>query len=113
MLRVSNLIPEGFQRLAGGKRSATTTGKLACAPRHPRGMQDGPISVIPPDTRSFGSGLPVVALRLPPANFLNPFGIETRAMAVAKVVKARQDFRQFSYEPKLLTSFATPSGYDA
>jgi hypothetical protein len=59
-------------------------------------MQDGPISVIP-SGYTVGAGLPVVvALRLPPASFLNPFGIKTSAMKVAHYHMA-----QFSLMPRL------------
>jgi hypothetical protein len=57
-------IPEGFQILAGGKRSATT----GTGTRHPGGMQEDAESGIPPGCVISHGLQPVVALRLPPAN---------------------------------------------
>ena len=76
-------IPEGFQILAGGKRSATT-GKRPATPTHPGGMQECLILVSLRDT-AIRTRLPVVALRLPPANVSNPFGMKVKMTAPSKV----------------------------
>ena len=76
-------IPEGFQILAGGKRSATT-GKLPATPTHPGGMQECLILVSLRDT-AIRTRLPVVARRLPPANVSKPFGMKVKMTAPSKV----------------------------
>ena len=93
-------IPEGFQILAGGKRSATT-GKRPATPTHPGGMQECLILVSLRDT-SIRTRLPVVALRLPPANVSNPFGMKVKMTASPSKVSA------IGRQPSELPTFANP-----
>jgi hypothetical protein len=77
------MIPKGSQMVTGGKRSATT-GIVRHNFVHPEGMPDGHekprsarcrVSGIPSGCSEFGVREPVVARCLPPATFLNSFGI--------------------------------------
>ena len=76
-------IPKGSKQLAGGKRSATT-GRPRESDIHPGGMTaeenvraDRRSCLLSSlrDVRTHNSSFPVVALRLPPANVCNPFGM--------------------------------------
>ena len=76
-------IPKGSKQLAGGKRSATT-GRPRESDIHPGGMTAAEnvradrrsclLSSLR-DVRTHISSFPVVALRLPPANCFDPFGM--------------------------------------